>query len=58
MEDLLKLLSIVSVRHPEENNVFYFKVNSPEKLNRAEVCEICEKMNVRGIFVNGKVYQI
>jgi hypothetical protein len=58
IEDLLNLLSIVSIRHPEENKKFYFKVNSPEKLNRAEVCEICEKMNVRGIFVNGKIYQI
>lgn len=58
IEDLLKLLSIISVRHPEENTTFYFKVNTTEKLNRAEVCEICEKMNVGGIYVNGNVYKI
>ena len=46
----------ITITHQEERKVFAFQVNNPDWLTSKEVSEICKEMNVKTIFVNGKIY--
>lgn len=47
----------ITITHQEEKTVFNFQVKNPDQLTSKEVSKICKEMNVKIIFVNGKIYK-
>ena len=48
----------IEITQKSENVKFTFEVINPDKLIRSEVEKICTEMNVKAIFVNGKIYNL
>lgn len=48
----------IIIKHQEDKLEFKFRVKNADKLTQAEVIQICFKMNVKAIFVNGKYYSL
>ncbi len=49
-------MNTIEIERKGENEKFTFEVKDENKLSRLEVAEICEKMNVKTIFIKGKIY--
>ena len=49
--------SRIKITHQIDKTVHYFKVMDPDNLSTIEVDNICEKMNVSALFVNGRLYK-
>jgi hypothetical protein len=47
----------ITITHQEDKEVYTFQVKNPDQLTSKEVSKICKKMNVKIIFVNGKIYK-
>ena len=47
----------ITIQHQSEKTYHTFSVVDPDKLTPFEVMRICEIMNVKAIFVNGKYYE-
>ncbi len=48
----------IEIKHQEEKTIFKFEVENPKKLSTKEVEMICEKMDVKALFVEGKYYSL
>ena len=46
----------ITLENRNENTTHEFDVVNPDRLTRLEIDIICEAMNVKSIFVNGKIY--
>jgi hypothetical protein len=49
---------VIEIKHQEEKTIFKFEVENPKKLTREEVEMICEKMDVKALFMEGKYYSL
>jgi hypothetical protein len=49
---------IITIQHLEEKTFHSFQVEDPDHLTTTEVRTICSEMNVKGILVNGKYYEL
>jgi hypothetical protein len=47
----------IEIKHSSEGTIHVFTVNNPNLLNRVEIDIICQEMNLKAIFVNGKIYK-
>ncbi|MFT6638204.1 MAG: hypothetical protein ACJAYP_000773 [Flavobacterium sp.] len=46
----------LKIEHQEDKTIHTFNVIDPDNLTSSEVKQICIKMRVKAIFVNGKYY--
>ena len=46
----------IKITHQEDKEIYTFNVKNPDQLTSKEVSKICKKMNVKIIFVNGRIY--
>jgi hypothetical protein len=47
----------IEIKHSSEGTTHVFTVNNPNLLSRVEIDLICQEMNLKAIFVNGKIYK-
>jgi hypothetical protein len=47
----------ITITHQEDKEIYTFNVKNPDLLTSKEVSKICKKMNVKIIFVNGRIYK-
>lgn len=48
----------IKIKHQEDRTEYIFSVKDADNLIPAEVNQICIKMGVKALFVNGKYYKI
>lgn len=48
----------IKIKHQEDRTEYVFSVKDADNLTPAEVNQICAKMGVIALFVNGKYYKI
>jgi hypothetical protein len=48
----------ITIKHQEEKTFHTYEVQDPKNLTSTEVKNICEKMGVKSLFVNGKFYEL
>ena len=51
-------MTTIEITHQIEKTKQRFRVKDPKKLTKEEVELICEKLNVKALFVEGKFYSL
>ncbi|MCM0666392.1 hypothetical protein [Flavobacterium tyrosinilyticum] len=48
----------IKIKHQEDRKEYIFNVKDADNLTTGEVNQICIKMGVKALFVNGKYYNL
>ncbi|WP_415374218.1 hypothetical protein [Patiriisocius sp. Uisw_017] len=48
---------IIEITHQEDKSIHKFEVMDENKLTNEEISNICNSINVKVIFINGKYYE-